>query len=265
VAGRRLLLVFGMATGLVVVGAGLARAATPDPASESAFVTRSQNERTTRGLSTLSIASDLIAIARQHSADMASQHRIYDDPNMHNEVQNWQAMGDNVGAGPSVDAVHQAFMNSPGHRANILNPVFTDIGVGVVWSGNTLFVTEIFRQPWPAPAASPPRADPPPPPPPPASPPPAPATRLRPRAAVLPPPPTTAPPTTVPPASTTTTLPTLIASIAASWQPSPLAVAAPPLPFHRPPPLPTSAIAVGLSLLAADCVALARLTVRRPS
>jgi hypothetical protein len=43
-----------------------------------------------------------------------------------------------------VSAIHDAFMNSSEHRSIILDPDFTQVGVGVVSSGNLLYVTEIF-------------------------------------------------------------------------------------------------------------------------
>ncbi len=48
----------------------------------------------------------------------------------------WSTWGENVAAGQSsAQQVMQAWMNSPGHRANILNPRFTQIGIGAVASG----------------------------------------------------------------------------------------------------------------------------------
>ena len=57
----------------------------------------------------------------------------------------WWMLGENVGSGPSVEAVEAAFMNSPGHRANILNPEFNWAGAGVAVSSNgTVFVVQVF-------------------------------------------------------------------------------------------------------------------------
>ncbi len=45
----------------------------------------------------------------------------------------WSTWGENVAAGQtSADQVMDAWMGSAGHRANILNPAFTDIGVAAV-------------------------------------------------------------------------------------------------------------------------------------
>jgi hypothetical protein len=40
-----------------------------------------------------------------------------------------------------------AFMQSPGHRANILDSDFTEIGIGVVVTSDRIWVTQVFREP----------------------------------------------------------------------------------------------------------------------
>lgn len=44
----------------------------------------------------------------------------------------WCHLGENVGMGPSLQSIHNAFMNSPGHRANILSFNYSHMGTGVV-------------------------------------------------------------------------------------------------------------------------------------
>ncbi|MCC6226324.1 MAG: transporter [Microthrixaceae bacterium] len=45
----------------------------------------------------------------------------------------WMKLGENVGYGGTIAQVHDAYMNSPGHRANILDPSFTSMGAAAVW------------------------------------------------------------------------------------------------------------------------------------
>jgi hypothetical protein len=79
---------------------------------------------------------------------MASSGSLYHNPSLTSDVSNWQAVGENVGEGPNVDDIHTAFMNSPEHRANILDHDFTQVGVGVsVDKNGIIWVTEDFRQP----------------------------------------------------------------------------------------------------------------------
>jgi hypothetical protein len=80
---------------------------------------------------------------------MARTDDLYHNPNLGSAVRNWQAVGENVGRGGDVPSLHQAFMNSPSHRANILDRDFTEVGVGTYVDGNgILWVTEVFRRPY---------------------------------------------------------------------------------------------------------------------
>lgn len=58
-------------------------------------------------------------------------------------VTGWCGYGENVGYGSSVASVHQAFLASPPHRANMLGR-WNRIGVGVATKGRTVWVTEIY-------------------------------------------------------------------------------------------------------------------------
>ncbi|MFV0318324.1 MAG: CAP domain-containing protein [Microthrixaceae bacterium] len=60
----------------------------------------------------------------------------------------WRKLGENVGMGGNVPQIHTAYMNSPGHRANILDPRFDQIGTAAVWGDcngyRTLFTVQVF-------------------------------------------------------------------------------------------------------------------------
>jgi uncharacterized YkwD family protein len=56
----------------------------------------------------------------------------------------YTAAGENIAKNTSVKGAHDAFMNSPGHRANILNASFGKIGLGFYQSGGYLYVTQWF-------------------------------------------------------------------------------------------------------------------------
>lgn len=45
----------------------------------------------------------------------------------------WLKLGENVGYGGSIEIVHNAYLNSPGHRANIMDPAYTSMGAAAVW------------------------------------------------------------------------------------------------------------------------------------
>jgi hypothetical protein len=137
----------------------------------------------------LQLDSTLNAIAQAHAESMASQGRIFHNASYPSGAGAWFAYGENVGYATSVDSVEKAFMASSTHRANILSPVYTHVGVGVAtWSGGVMAVEDFLARPGaaaPAPvrprAVSPPKPAPPPPAPPlpePAPPPPPPRAHV---------------------------------------------------------------------------------------
>jgi hypothetical protein len=122
--------------------------ATADSGSDAAFVSRTNSSRSAYGLPPLSVAGDLTSIARQHAARMAASRAIFHNQSLTSQVCCWTDLGENVGAGSTVDGIHQAFMASPEHRANILSSRYTQIGVGTArGSDGRLYVDEVFRRP----------------------------------------------------------------------------------------------------------------------
>jgi cysteine-rich secretory family protein len=113
-------------------------------AQEQDFVARINAERSNYGAGSVSVKDDLTQVARDWSAQMASEGGIRHDPNIEGKISGWTMLGDNVGRGPSVAAIHDAFMDSPTHRSIILDSDYNQVGVGVVSSGGYLYVTEIF-------------------------------------------------------------------------------------------------------------------------
>jgi len=136
---------FALIAAVVFVAAG--QTAAGDTPEEACFRTTINYERTRLGIPELKPNAAVQQVARAHSAEMASRDTIYHDPNLAEELPPFQYAGENVGMGASCDQLHQAFMNSPGHRANILDRDFTDLGVGVSIKDDTLFVTEDFFRP----------------------------------------------------------------------------------------------------------------------
>ena len=138
--------------GSLVVGAlAVTSASAATDANAASFVSKANAERTSRGLPALRVATDLTAVARHHSEDMAAKQSLYHNPNLGSEVSNWQVVGENVGDGGTVQSIHDAFMNSPEHRANILATDYTEIGIGTVTDANgIIWVTQVFRLPYKA-------------------------------------------------------------------------------------------------------------------
>jgi uncharacterized protein YkwD len=123
-------------------------------AEELSFITKINAERSQRDLPGLAISVQLTGVARRWSDRMASDRRISHNPKLADQVEgDWTRLGENVGfssrsaTSPAefVERLHKAFMDSPGHRANVLGE-YNQVGVGVRMTGNTMWVTVNFSK-----------------------------------------------------------------------------------------------------------------------
>ncbi|NEY72741.1 sporulation protein [Bacillus mesophilus] len=117
---------------------------------EQQVVSLTNHERASYGLKPLSIDSELSKVARLKSSDMKQNGYFshtsptYGSPfdMMKQFGVQYRTAGENIAMGQrSAEEVVRAWMNSEGHRKNILNPSFTHIGVGHV-EGN--YWTQLF-------------------------------------------------------------------------------------------------------------------------
>jgi hypothetical protein len=125
-------------------------AAVPTGAHASAssdFVAKINAARQSHGGQALTVRGDLAAAAQAQAERMADRSDLFHNPDLGGSVSHWSALAENVGYGPDVATIHTAFMNSPGHRTNILNAKYTEVGVGVVVRDHVVWVAEVFRRP----------------------------------------------------------------------------------------------------------------------
>ena len=54
------------------------------------------------------------------------------------------SLGENVGYGPSIATIESAYMNSPGHRANILASKWNGVGTGYATNGDRVYTVQVF-------------------------------------------------------------------------------------------------------------------------
>ena len=111
-------------------------------------------ERTKRGLSPLTLDSNLSSVATKKSQDMASKHYFshtsptYGSPfdMMEQFGISYRSAGENIAKGQKTpQEVVTAWMNSEGHRKNILSSNFTKLGVGIAKDSNgTIYWTQMF-------------------------------------------------------------------------------------------------------------------------
>lgn len=102
-------------------------------------------ERKKNGLPPLKADADLSKVAQTKSSDMETKHYFshtsptYGSPfdMMRDFGVTYRAAGENIAMGqPTAKDVVNAWMNSEGHRKNILSPTYTNIGVGFTQTGN---------------------------------------------------------------------------------------------------------------------------------
>ena len=114
-------------------------------------------ERTSRGLAPLTHNSKLGTAAQLHSEDQASMrtltHTGSDGSNPGDRITRagyeWRTWAENAAAGfPTADEVMVAWMNNPGHRANLLSASVTEIGLGLAeTSSGYRYWTQNFAAP----------------------------------------------------------------------------------------------------------------------
>src|SRR4051794_15723484 len=155
---RVVVLLCALVTLTVGFAAAPARAgAQTDPAAtEAQFVADINALRASKGLPQLAVHPELVGIARDWAAQMAKADQISHNPRLAQLVQaDWQKLGENVGVGMTEDQLHQAFIDSPAHYKNLVDPDFRYIGVGVVIGRDgAIFTAHQFMQLRPAPAAA---------------------------------------------------------------------------------------------------------------
>ena len=99
----------------------------------------------------------LAAVALAHSRDMRSRHYFaHVDPEGRTPTDRingagirWRALAENIAIDTTVTAAEDDLMNEPrfqqNHRGNILNPKYTDVGIGIVQAPNgDLYITQDF-------------------------------------------------------------------------------------------------------------------------
>jgi hypothetical protein len=123
-------------------------ASAASPTDEQGFVDKINQERTSRNLRPLIFDLKIRDVARAWSDQMASSGNFVHNPNYSKQIPSgWTRAAENIawgsGTNATVAVLHQALMNSSGHRANILGD-FTRVGVGVTVSGGKMWVTQNF-------------------------------------------------------------------------------------------------------------------------
>ena len=104
------------------------------------------DDREARNRHDLDLNTRLSRYAKRHSRKMAERGELFHTPNLAEKLSglNGTIGGENVGMGPDLPSLEDAFMASTPHRKNILRRGFDDAAVGVYESDGSFWVTVIF-------------------------------------------------------------------------------------------------------------------------
>lgn len=139
---------------LILFLLGLSGSAQTAPsAQERQLVDELNRSRSEAGLPPLKLDLMLVEAAREHSARMADQrkltHVLPEESRVAQRIAstglNFNRSGENVGYNTDFNGLHPAWMKSPGHRANILDPRYNSVGIGLMrGSDGTYWATQDF-------------------------------------------------------------------------------------------------------------------------
>ena len=112
-------------------------------ADEQKMINMINQERAKAGVAPLKVDMRLVQSARAKSKDMIDNNYFSHNSPVFGSfaalirkyAPDYGYIGENIAGNRTVEAAQTAFMNSDGHRRNILNPNYTHIGVGIVNGG----------------------------------------------------------------------------------------------------------------------------------
>ena len=134
----------------------------PPNASRSSFASPSgpekqlfdsvNRERAAEDLPPLQWDPTLAAAARRHNMRMAEErlieHQYSGEDSLRDRAASagahFSMVAENIAVGQDAEAIHMAWMHSPGHRGNILDPQLTAIGIAAVNRRGYMFATQDF-------------------------------------------------------------------------------------------------------------------------
>lgn len=129
-------------------------AVAPSPANASTLTPRARmyratnNSRVNNDVRKAYIHYEISKLARRHSIAMANRGSIFHTSNpasFYLKGIKWSTWGENVGVtGGTISGLQTAFMNSPGHRSNILYRGFHRVAVGTYRDANGMLWVTVF-------------------------------------------------------------------------------------------------------------------------
>jgi len=128
-------------TALLLVAVGSTSSAVAAPGT---WLSRINTYRAQNGLVPLAEDPVTSLVAQTWTQTMAATNTLAHNPLLGQQVTTpWTRLGENVGYGGDEASLFQAFLGSPGHRANILG-AYNAIGIGQAYANGQLWTTHVF-------------------------------------------------------------------------------------------------------------------------
>jgi uncharacterized protein YkwD len=123
-----------------------------DAAGAGQLLALANADRSANGVPPLVARDDVTSIAIEFSKRMVAAGDIFHNDDYFSSASHTRldakSLGENVAMNRDIVDAHTRLMASPGHRANLLDPKFSVVGIGVVRDGRGIaFITEDFIQP----------------------------------------------------------------------------------------------------------------------
>lgn len=123
---------------------GLAAGCTPEQLELQQLV---NSERVHAGLVPLLPSVHATAKAQAWAEELARSGTLRHSRLSDDMPEGYRKLGENVGRGPGIEAIHIAFMDSPGHRANVLDPEYRWMGAGYARTPDgVVYVAVVFAR-----------------------------------------------------------------------------------------------------------------------
>jgi uncharacterized protein YkwD len=132
---------------------GVAQTANIDDAAEAKIAAEINELRKKEGLKPLKVDARLRKVGRDHSFLLAKHKELKDqfpeeaslkDRVTSTGMKKIDSGAENSGQNINLDAANKMFLDSPTHRANLLNPKFNAVGVGIVKDAETHWITQVL-------------------------------------------------------------------------------------------------------------------------
>jgi hypothetical protein len=120
--------------------------------SEQYLLAAANQDRAAHGLAPVKLDSHLVLAARDHARAMASEgtisHQFAGERDLATRAgdagAHFSLISENVAEASNAAKIHEMWMNSEGHRANLLDPNVDSVGIAVVQKARQLYAVEDF-------------------------------------------------------------------------------------------------------------------------